>query len=583
MRSYPTWFWCAAGIALFLSSVPYLIGWATAPSGSAYLAAHTNFDDHAVYAAWAKQAQEGRLFFENRFTTDDQPRLTLNFYFLLVGNLARVFGIPLAMHLCRIVFGLLFLQAVYRFARRMTNTESECVCAFLLAVFGAGIGWIVWRRYGHDSPIDVWQPEAFGFPSLMTNGLFCASSWLMLTVLEAILNCRTSWKPVIVGSASTLLLANIHTYDVLTIALVCVWFLVFVLGSGRFNWGWVGRAAAVGLGAAPSLIWFAYVRAHDPVFAARAATPTFSAPFAMVVFGIGFLLPLAAIGSAMSARSQKWGAWACLGAALCASFIVFFATPSETLPNIGLFALMAALSIGAMVLYKSDSLAAALCLSWCCAVFLAIQFPALFQRKLIADFGVPLGLLAGLAAGRLFERTKPLMVCAVALCSVSSLLWLRREIQMAQDNVSNTTVHSIYLDADAAAMLRYFVSKAKPGDAVLSMPGIPHPIGEDQFAEPFVSDLNPVFAGWGGVSAWCAHWSETPDYLARRKRVMRDLYSREATTESAARLLSDSKTNYVVMPTSQPFQQLGIPSSAILGPRAECVVRGENYSLYKLR
>ena len=193
----PRWFWIVTAVALFAGSLPYLFGLAIKPEGTLYLGVHSNYDDHAVYAAWAKQASEGRFFFENRFTTDEQPGQTIHLYFLVVGWVAKVVGLPLAMHVFRVLFGFLALLALFKFIGRVVEDEDKRPYAFVLSLVCAGIGFLLWRNYGFDGPIDVWQPEAFVFPMLMQNGLFCASLFLMLSVWNCILNARESWKSVL--------------------------------------------------------------------------------------------------------------------------------------------------------------------------------------------------------------------------------------------------------------------------------------------------------------------------------------------------------------------------------------------------
>ncbi|MER3466851.1 MAG: hypothetical protein C4340_07125, partial [Armatimonadota bacterium] len=63
------------------------------------------------------------MLFENRFTTDPQPGLTFQAYFLLIGNIAKFTGIPVAMHIGRLLFGLLFLFALYRLVCRLSESS----------------------------------------------------------------------------------------------------------------------------------------------------------------------------------------------------------------------------------------------------------------------------------------------------------------------------------------------------------------------------------------------------------------------------------------------------------------------------
>jgi len=289
--------------------VPTFVALLTAPAGSLYLGVQYNTDDHMVYAAWMRQAMEGRFFFDNRFTTDSQPGLTIHLYFFALGLIAKGIGIIAASTLARVGFSFLFVVLVGRLLERLDPPVFLGKIALALIATGGGFGFLWWRNYGvamkegaiasgltHGLlPIDVWQPEAFAFPSMLTNGLFMASLCLILWVLLAVAGCRDSWRGVAGGAAGFALLMNIHSYDVLLLALVLVGFLVCALATKQASWRWIGRVAVIGAGAIPPALWFTHVLANDPVFQARAATETFSPNFRQVVIG---LLPLIGLGLA---------------------------------------------------------------------------------------------------------------------------------------------------------------------------------------------------------------------------------------------------------------------------------------------
>jgi arabinosyltransferase C len=76
-----------------LVSLPAILAWQSAPAGSTYLGYVFSTDDQMVYAAWIRQAMAGQFLFDNRFTNAPQPGLTINLYFLLLGQVARGTGI----------------------------------------------------------------------------------------------------------------------------------------------------------------------------------------------------------------------------------------------------------------------------------------------------------------------------------------------------------------------------------------------------------------------------------------------------------------------------------------------------------
>lgn len=551
-----------------ISSLPYLYGWWATPPGWTYLGVHTNFDDQAVYAAWIKQAQEGRFFFENRFTTDPQPRLTVHLYFWLLGQLSVITGIPLAMHMGRIVFSILFLLQLRKLISRYAPDEFTRNVMWGTSAFGGGLGWLAWQRYGHDAPIDVWQPEAFTFPSLMTNCLFPPALWLIVLVWNALLDARESWRPVGVGAVGSFLLANIHTYDVLTVGLIAVAFLANQWASRTVSAVWLGRSFLIILGAFPPLGWLAYVWANDPVFAERAATPTFSPPLARVLGGYGVLLGLTIMTWLIMGKERgRFGlagvcSFALLGMLACLLFLQkSYAGTDLWLSPPGWLALFAG-SVFLCVLYAPSAPAWGLCFCWIVAGITALYFPALFQRKLTMGLQIPLGIGAGWFLAHLVSRFSPrlrfsLATLGVILIGLSSFKWLEREMQMARDNISNTAMHSPYLDPDATTVLKMLQSIAKPGDVVLSAPGVSAQRENGDFVL-LIPDLNPVFTGWGGFRTWASHWSETPQYRERRAILARSLFTRPLDVVQARLLLSQTQAKFLCVPVS-PVEELGIP------------------------
>ena len=187
--------WLALAVTL-LVALPTLYCFAIKPAGYSYLGIQYNLDDHMVYAGWMRQAMEGHLTFENRFTTDPQPGLTLHLYFLLLGWIAKIAGIPLTMTLARLGFTYLSVILLGRLVEFVTDRTYPRKLALALSVVGGGIGFLVWHNFGtaivkpnndflagmllSRLPVDIWQPEGFFLSSAFTNSLFMVSLCLIL-------------------------------------------------------------------------------------------------------------------------------------------------------------------------------------------------------------------------------------------------------------------------------------------------------------------------------------------------------------------------------------------------------------------
>lgn len=617
-------------VCVVLAALPTLYGLLGATGGRRYVGFQTNVDDHMVYAAWTWQAAHGALTFDDRFAVDPQPGLTFHLYFLLVGQLARGVGVVAAMTVGRLLFTGLFVLLLAKLVRRLRPGVYGTKLALASAVVAGGVGFLpnFWHRFGAEWPVDVWQPEGFVAPSMLTNGLFMVSLCLVLSVFLCVLRARRGDRGAVVGGALAMAaLMNVHSYDALLVGLVLLGFLAASLAARTMTAAWAVRATLIVLGALPPALWFVHVLREDPVFAARAATPTYSPNFRLVF--LGFLPPLALAfvglyrripgtlpsgrvrreeerkndppevdGRSSSGGGQGGGqlrhrrlAGLALATATLLTLLVLSPGHREGyfLSPLGWVAAFGAM-VGATALLAERSPIRNLLVSWALVGTVAIYFPALFERKLTMGLAIPWGLLAALALESLIkgrERSARNLVTTLALLVLggSAVRWTFREVEFATMNVASTGRHPVYLSPDAQRIIDYL--NAHPGRNVVVTVG-PRPIqavddkGEaipDTFVLPAAPDIAPFLTGLAGAYTVAGHWSETPDYPRRAGQSARFLLAPGGdipamTGEERARFLDEFHPNYAVVPLAKGFAS---PSS--LG---EVVVQGSQLALVRL-
>lgn len=598
------------GLSVLFAALPFVLGLLSAPSGGAYLGYQYNTDDHMVYSAWMRQAVDGRFFMDNRFTTDVQPSLTVNIYFFVLGLIAKVTGIPAASNLSRLFFSGLFVVLAYRLIRRLGWEESTSRLAAVLTVIGGGLGFMVWHMFGvaivrpsplsdilnGKLPIDVWQPEAFVFPSMLTNGLFMVSLCLIVFAFMCFLDAKDSWKPVAPGAVALCILMNIHSYDVLILALVMGGFLVATFMRKEVTAKWVVRAAAIAAGALPSALWFLHVIKVDPVFQARAATDTPSASFRAVVFGYLLLMAFALTGLCLRPTDDKeLKSRRMIGAGLALLLFVgmFVAAGSSTakyfLDSSG-WVLVTVVALAAVAMLADENPAVNLVISWAMVGTVAIYFPGLFQRKLAMGLSVPWAILAAYGVHALLckqEKSIRTMVTAMAaiLMGATSLRWLAREAEFIKDNTSRTSVQTVFLDPSATKIMAY-LNGLKGRHVLIAPPGVPSQAFKDGSQEngqvsivPLIPDLNPVASGLTGIYTYAGHWSETPDY-DKRRGLVQTIYFGNVDDDVRKALIQRSTADYAIAlnPKAFPFEGL-----ADLRKFGDVVVDGEQFRLIRLR
>ncbi|MBV6459193.1 MAG: hypothetical protein HONBIEJF_02336 [Fimbriimonadaceae bacterium] len=552
-----------------------------------------------VYSAWMRQAMDGRLLFDNRFSVEPQPGLTVHLYFLVLGWLAKVIGLVGAATLGRVGFTFLFVMLLAKFCSRLTEDVFIAKLMITLTMVGGGIGFLVWQPFGVDVPpgsvadrllqgglpIDVWQPEAFVFPSLLTNGLFMVSLCLILGIFIAVLDAREGWRPVAFGGLMMLILMNIHSYDVLLIALVLVAFLVTQVVAKSATIGWVARSVVIGLCAIPAAAWFLYVLKNDPVFQARAATETYSRGFRATFAGLLPQVALALIGFAGAMVGRK-GLVRVVPAVLLITGLVALARPAENAywMQFAAWGAVYSLAIFASASLATERPALNLVTAWALVGLVAPYFPGLYQRKLAMGLSIPWCILAAVgiawAVMRIDRGARNLATAlGILVISGSSMLWLQRMLKLVRDNVSNTTVHALFMPRDVVASVDV-LNRERKRVVVIAPPGVPAPTEvTGEFASPLLPDWNPVLAGLTGAYAYAGHWSETVDYADKRTEVVTALYDPAQSSTVRQAFLDRVKPDYI----------LGLKPEASQGTLfdvrglGEVVVDGSTYVLVKLR
>ncbi|MCB0825037.1 MAG: hypothetical protein KDC26_02505 [Armatimonadetes bacterium] len=581
-----------------LAALPFLIAWIGTPGGKLYLGTQFNTDDHMVYAAWMRQAMDGQFFFDNRFAVEQQPSLTIHAYFLVIGWVAKLVGIPLASNLARLGFTFLFVMLLGKLIQRSQLNIFTAKFAMILTAFGGGLGFAVWEHFGRLTekplaqalssgrlPIDVWQPEGFVFSSALTNGLFMVSFCLILGIIHCVLDAKDSWKKVPLGFGLMLLLMNIHSYDVLLVAFILIGFLIATISVKGATKDWILRSGVIALGAIPSALWFMHVLGEDKVFQARAATLTYTSNFQTVLIGI-FIPFLLSIFGLIKSDVEKNKKLASVGVLILLNIGLYFAASGK--PDDAYFlgmgawgvCLLISLSVPFLVAKKDDHLWN-LAWAWASVSTIAPYFPQLFQRKLAMGIIIPWAILGAIGLKELLkplERNVRNMVSTliIVITCASSLSWFQREFLLIRSDVSTTSMHPVYFSADVKALVDQ-LNKEPGRKVVLAMPGVRDP-NSPTLSPPYLPDLNAVLSGMTGVYSYAGHWSETPNYDEKRGEATM-FFLQNISDDQRAMLMEKIKPDFIVAPNPATFTNLPLADLSGFG---SSVFEGDQFSLIKV-
>ncbi len=505
--------WTLILTVVLFTLLPYLFG-AWLALGRKYFWINHNIDDNCVYLAWIKQAQEGHFFFENRFTTDPQPRLSTNLFFWAIGTIARYTHLPvlLLFHLARMALGIVWLWTLWLFYKRLLP-EGARLPALWLACVSAGLGWLFWRDAGINAPIDTWQVEAFTFLSLYLNPLFVVGTLLMTACLYDLWRAVQDgqWRYAVRAGVWALLLGNVHSYDVMQVAGAwLVFLLVTAIMERRFDrrrWLMTLTAGLIGL---PTVVYQYWLYQVDPIFRHRADVPTSAPPLWHVLAGYAPLLLLAMVAVVILWRENRHReepflfllCWAVVGVGL------------QYLPRI----------FGAI----------------------GVHLPMNFERKMVMGAHLPLCALAGWGLWLLVRhlparRAMLISALVIALTTPSNVRWLIRDGHNLIRNMANTGMHRAYMEPEEWEAIQWLAQNTRPEEAVLTFPSF------GVFIPPFAG--NRVYAG---------HWGETPQFAERLRETLRFLDARRSDAERYE-LIRRAGVTYLVVFTPEMQGLFGVP------------------------
>ncbi|MCP5094589.1 MAG: hypothetical protein GY943_03440, partial [Chloroflexi bacterium] len=307
---------------ILLTLVPYGLGYLTALPDSLFTGLIMNPEDAQTY--WAKMVQgfNGAWFYTIPFTPEPHEPAMVGVFYVWLGQLARGLGLSITAvwHLSRSFSTLILCLTTFGFVSAFTPNKQTRWTAYLLALFGSGLGWILFilrQTYWLNAfPIDFKQPGAHIFFTAMTFphitiGTACilVSIWSLKSLTINNQQSTINRQPLtsqftIHNSLLIILLANVSNailaiaYPFLTYLIigtaVLLW-LSLTIPKRTILWQTGFKLAATMILPAPLFIYYAYVLQTNDIFRLwdiQAGTPSPPWPHYLVAFGPYLLLAI---------------------------------------------------------------------------------------------------------------------------------------------------------------------------------------------------------------------------------------------------------------------------------------------------
>jgi hypothetical protein len=319
-RAERRWLAAASALTLLLTSLPCLIGLALSRPEHPFTGVLLGVEDLYSYYAKMRVGAGGALLFQNAYAVEPHSGALGYSFYLLLGRLAaggmgsRVpIGRLIAVyHTARALLGIPLLALLYRVAALFVEDVRQRRLAWLLAVWGGGLGWLALLISGDvlafGGLLDLYVGEVSTYlPLLALPHLLLARAALLgglLCLVRAVESGAWRWA-LGAGLCWLLMAAVIPFYIGAAGGIVGGWLIARAALARRMDWRIVTRGLAAGLpGAALVLASYALI-AGDPVYAswlAQNRLPLPSLPAFASTFGVA--IALAAFGARAALRAR---------------------------------------------------------------------------------------------------------------------------------------------------------------------------------------------------------------------------------------------------------------------------------------
>jgi hypothetical protein len=394
---------------LFINNLPLLSGYLNKKYNLQFLGRRfVNSQDVYTYVSFIEQAKQGKVLFENLYTTDPQQPALLRPSYFFIGKFAHLTGLSsiAAYHLSRIVLTILFIFTLYGFLGLFFKKNR--IAALIFALVSSGLGFLFGSLFKNS--IDLWVPEAITFMSLAEAPHFILAQLLMVLIFWNFLK-----KRYFLAGLLLFMLSLEHPFNLFPIFVTLV---ILLLWERKFSFSmvWMILFSAAGLG------YQLFELATNPVLRSWSTQNILLSPDPVsYIVGFGLLIPLAFIGGE--------------------NFL------------------------------KEQSQERKLIIAWFSASFVLPFFPVAFQRRFIEGIHLPLAILAVegsiLLAKKHSKLSETIFIGVIIFfVSFSSLGLIIKDIQeINKDSSSNYYYH--LLTGEVAAM-QWLKENSRLTDGILS-------------------------------------------------------------------------------------------------------------------
>lgn len=213
---------------VLLLALPYWLGYRFAAPGKVFTGLLMNPEDSQTYFAKMWQGYYGAWLYTIPFTPEPHQPAFVGVFYVWLGQLAQALGLTVTAvwHGSRVLAQITLSLATFWFVGQYTTGKTLRWTAYLLALFGSGLGWLLFilnQPYWLDAfPVDFKQPgahllfTALTYPHIILGTvLILFSVWGIARLAE-----RPSWTLAIILGFSHVALGIAYPFLIYLVALI---------------------------------------------------------------------------------------------------------------------------------------------------------------------------------------------------------------------------------------------------------------------------------------------------------------------------------------------------------------------------
>ncbi len=305
-----------ASIVMLLTALPYLLGALLNTPQQIFGGLLIGLEDQYSYLAKMVQGAHGAWLFHLPYTSTPHPGIFLYSFYLLLGKLGVVLGLPNAglYHIARVGLGLICLLVIYRFIAEFVASPAVRFIALALAALAGGPGWIAFLL-GQPTilaslPLEYIVPEGFTFLMLYTlPHLLLARALLLLGALGVWRAGQSGSSKLALGAGVLWLIMSIiqPIYTAVVLMIAALMFLSRSIALRRPAWLQARAGIIAGMMAVPMVVYVMLIFNSDPTYRPWSQTAITSPGPGLYLLSYGLPLLLAIGGLAYVLRRRNAG------------------------------------------------------------------------------------------------------------------------------------------------------------------------------------------------------------------------------------------------------------------------------------